>query len=194
MKRLVIAVDCDDVLVSTAPYFVDTYNNTYGTSGTLEYAHSPDPSVWGASEEVIIERWYGMTRTDGYKGLSPDPYEVKVLRNLAKIHELHLVTARREEEREFTQTMLDKHLDGVFTSMKFVGWEGSKGDICRALRADVLIDDNFRHLVSARDCGVSGLLWFGDYPWQTEDLSDMPIVRCRDWREVEAEIERIASN
>ena len=80
MKRLVIAVDCDDVLVSTAPYFVDTYNNTYGTSGTLEYAHSPDPSVWGASEEV------------------------------------------------------------------------------------------------------------------TEDLSDMPIVRCRDWREVEAEIERIASN
>ena len=194
MKRLVIAVDCDDVLVSTAPYFVDTYNNTYGTSGTLEYAHSPDPSVWGASEEVIVERWFGMTRTDGYKGLSPDPYEVKVLRNLAKIHELHLVTARREEEREFTQTMLDKHLDGVFTSMKFVGWEGSKGDVCRALRADILIDDNFRHLVSARDCGVSGLLWFGDYPWQTEDLSDMPIVRCRDWCEVEAEIERIASN
>ena len=138
MKRLVIAVDCDDVLVSTSPYFVDTYNNTYGTSGTLEYAHSPDPSVWGASEEVIVERWFGMTRTDGYKGLSPDPYEVKVLRNLAKIHELHLVTAR--------------------------------------------------------DCGVGGLLWFGDYPWQTEDLSDMPTVRCRDWREVEAEIERIASN
>ena len=194
MKRLVIAVDCDDVLVSTAPYFVDTYNNTYGTSGTLEYAHSPDPSVWGASEEVIVERWFGMTRTDGYKGLSPDPDEVKVLRNLAKIHELHLVTARKEEEREFTQTMLDKHLDGVFTSMKFVGWEGSKGDVCQALRADVLIDDNFRHLVSARDCGVSGLLWFGDYPWQTEDLSGMPTVRCRDWREVEAEIERIASN
>ena len=194
MKRLVIAVDCDDVLVSTAPYFVDTYNNTYGTSGTLEYAHSPDPSVWGASEEVIVERWFGMTRTDGYKGLSPDPDEVKVLRNLAKIHELHLVTARKEEEREFTQTMLDRNLDGVFTSMKFVGWEGSKDDVCQALRADVLIDDNFRHLVSARDCGVSGLLWFGDYPWQTEDLSDMPIVRCRDWREVEAEIERIASN
>ena len=78
--------------------------------------------------------------------------------------------------------------------MKFVGWEGSKGDVCRALRADVLIDDNFRHLVSARDCGVGGLLWFGDYPWQTEDLGDMPTVRCRDWREVEAEIERIASN
>ena len=194
MKRLVIAVDCDDVLVSTAPYFVDTYNNTYGTSGTLEYAHSPDPSVWGASEEVIVERWFGMTRTDGYKGLSPDPDEVKVLRNLAKIHELHLVTARKEEEREFTQTMLDRHLDGVFTSMKFVGWEGSKDDVCQALRADVLIDDNFRHLVSAHDCGVGGLLWFGDYPWQTEDLGDMPTVRCRDWREVEAEIERIASN
>ena len=194
MKRLVIAVDCDDVLVSTAPYFVDTYNNTYGTSGTLEYAHSPDPSVWGASEEVIVERWFGMTRTDGYKGLSPDPDEVKVLRNLAKIHELHLVTARKEEEREFTQTMLDKHLDGVFTSMKFVGWEGSKDDVCQALRADVLIDDNFRHLVSAHDCGVGGLLWFGDYPWQTEDLGDMPTVRCRDWCEVEAEIERIASN
>ena len=93
-----------------------------------------------------------------------------------------------------TLAMLEKYFPGVFTEIEHVGLDGSKGEVCQRLKADVLIDDNYKHLVSARECGVDSLVWFGDYPWQTEALSDMRAVRCRDWREVEAEIERIASN
>lgn len=194
MKRLIIAVDCDDVLISTTPFFVDLYNRTYGTKATLAQINDSNPDIWQASEQLQDERWFAMTEHDEYKNLAPNPRAVEVLNRLSLDHELHLVTARKEEERLFTQSMLDTHLSGIFQSMEFVGWSGSKGAICGGLEAQVLIDDNFRHLVSAHEWGVSNLLWFGDYPWQTEDLSDMPIVRCRDWREVEAEIERIASN
>lgn len=193
-KKLVITVDCDDVLVSTSPFFVDLYNKTYGTNGTLEYAHSPDPKVWQADEQVIGDRWFAMTEHEDYKKLAPTETETAVLRRLAKVHELHLVTARKEGEREFTQYMLDQHLEGVFQSMTFVGWAGSKGDICNNLQADVLIDDSFRHLVSAYNRGVRNLLWFGDYPWQTEEPGDVPIRRCLGWSDVEAEIGRIAAS
>lgn len=191
--KLVIAVDCDDVLVSTSPFFVDLYNKTYGTNGTLEHAHFASPDVWKADEQTILDRWYAMTEHEDYKKLAPTAQEVAVLRRLAEVHDLHLVTARKEVERDFTEYMLDQHLKGVFQSMTFVGWTGSKGDICNNLQADVLIDDSFRHLASAHDCGVSNLLWFGDYPWQTDVPGDVPVVRCAGWQEVEKEIGQIAN-
>ena len=194
VKKLVIAVDCDDVLVSTTPFFVELYNKLYGTKGTLEQSHNSDSAIWQASEELQIERWFNMTKTEDYKKLAPKPEEVSVLRRLAEMHGLHLVTARKEEERAFTQSMLDQYLGGVFSSMEFVGWNGSKGDVCQVLQADVLIDDNFRHLASAYDCGVEHVVWFGNYPWQTEDPGDTPIIRCQGWQEVETEIERIAAS
>jgi len=193
VKRLVIAIDCDDVLVQTTPFLVNSYNRIYGTNATLAQSCDPAYDIWQADEDLQMERWGKLIELEGYKDLSPDSREAHILRMLAREHELHLVTARNEHEREFTQSMLNRELEGVFTSMEFTGWQGSKGDVCESIRADVLIDDGFRHLASAYDCGISDLIWFGNYPWQTEDSKDIPVRRCCDWREVEAEIERIAS-
>ncbi len=70
--------------------------------------------------------------------------------------------------------------------------DGTKGDICQGLNADVLIDDNLKHLVHAAECGVEGLLWFGSYPWQTDEVVERGVKRCADWDEVLQEINRIA--
>lgn len=196
MKRLVIAVDCDDVLVQTTQFFVDAYNKTYGTSATLAHSHGATANsahVWGANEEEVVRRWGLMTETDEYKALGPSADEAIVLHRLAERHELHLVTARKEHERAFTQQMLNRELSGVFTSMEFVGWRGSKGQVCQQLQADVLVDDSLRHLLDARECGVEGLIWFGEYEWQASADSAPPdVIRCTNWSEVEAAIERLA--
>src|SRR5688572_2869352 len=128
MKRLVIAVDCDDVLVRTTPFFLDAYNAKYGTSVTLAETQDEHLPSWNAAPEVVNQRWVGLMDTDGYRQLGPDPEVATILRELAKHHELHLITARMEEEREFTAEMLERELKGVFTSMEFVGWTGSKGE------------------------------------------------------------------
>lgn len=197
MERLVIAIDCDDVLVPTTKFFVDAYNKEYGTNAALAHSHgatSSSSDVWGADEEEVIRRWGLLTETDEYKALGPDPVEAAILRRLAECHELHLVTARKEDEREFTQEMLSRELKGVFTAMEFVGWQGSKGQVCQQLKADVLIDDSLRNLMSAHECKVRSLLWFGEYEWQAP-ASTAPegITQCANWPEVEAEIERLAS-
>lgn len=195
MRRLVIAVDCDDVLVRTTPFFVETYNRLYGTNATLEQAHDSSFEIWQADEELQLERWADMIHADGYRELGIDPTEATVLRELAKHHELHLVTARKEHEREFTQELLDRELPGVFTSMEFVGWYGSKGEVCRRIGADVLIDDNARHLHDALATGLpaGGALLFGDYPWNVDSSTHDDLVHCLDWPSVQKTIDQLAS-
>jgi len=196
MKRLVIAGDCDDVLVRTTPFFVNAYNEKYGTNVLLADARDGTAPSWGGLDDaVIIKRWEQLMETDGYKGLRPDPLEVLLLHELANHHELHLVTARKEHEREFTRTMLDTALEGVFTSMEFVGWEGSKGEVCKRLGADVLIDDNASHLHDALAYGlpVGGAILFGDYSWNSTSHMHDELVHCLDWPGVKKVIDEIAA-
>lgn len=195
MRRLVIAVDCDDVLVATTPFFVDAYNQRHGTKAVLAEARDAHAISWAAEPNVVVERWGELTELDGYKQLGPDPEEAMVLRELARHHELHLITARQEHERVFTRAMLDREFEGVFSSMEFVGWEGSKGEVCKRIGADVLIDDASKHLYDAIDHGLDaeGMILFGDYPWNTQDTGrPEQLVRCENWSAVKARIDTIA--
>lgn len=196
MRRLVIAVDCDDVLVQTTPFFVNAYNEKYGTNVVLADARDGNGASWGGvDDEVVMDRWRRLMDTDGYKGLRPDPLEVILLHELAQHHELHLVTARKENEREFTQLMLDTALEGVFTSMEFVGWDGSKGEVCKRLGADVLIDDSANHLHDALAQGLpaGGAILFGDYAWNSASHMHDDLVHCVDWPGVKNVIDAIAN-
>lgn len=195
MKRLVIAVDCDDVLIPTTPWFVAQYNKQYGTSVTLADAHIESDAIWGVSHDEMLRRLAQMMNTDDYRLLGPSLEEVEVLRYLAEHHELHLVTARKEVERAATQAVLDRDLAGVFTSMEFVGWQGSKGDICQRIGADVLIDDNARHLHNALEHGLSvgGAILFGEYPWNAESRDDGELKYCSTWNDVKTIVDKLAA-
>lgn len=190
MKRLVIAVDCDDVLLPSLMLIIGLYNQRYGAKVPYKSAYDPHETEWGVEPEEIGRRIYEIQLSEGYAHAAPFADAVEVCRRLAGNHELHLVTARHKSLTELTSAMLAQYFGGVFREVALVGPRGNKGDICRNLRADVLIDDNAAHLRTAEQCGVSHLLWFGSYPWQ----ADAPggVVRCRDWYEVEMEIERFA--
>lgn len=194
MKRLVIAIDCDDVLVRTTPWFVEKYNELYGTSVTLEQSHTDSDEIWGATHAEMLTRFAQMIETDEYKELGPTEDEVAVLKYLSHNHELHLVTARQESERLSTQAMLDRDLSNIFTSMEFVGWRGSKGDICKRIKADILVDDNARHLLNAIEQGLpeGGALLFGDYPWNADDSNNVNLTHCYSWSDVKAAIDKRA--
>jgi len=196
MRRLVIAIDCDDVLMATTPYFVDAYNAKYGTSVKIETSHIDGEEVWGVNREVQFERLDELTKTEDYFNITPTAEEVAVLNELSESHSLHLVTARKPEELELTQTILNRDLPNIFTSFDFVGWTGSKGEVCERIGADVLVDDSVRNLVDAFQHGmpIEGLMLFGDYPWNQEIPDFLAgVKRCRDWNEVRIVVDAIAN-
>lgn len=194
MKRLVIAVDCDDVLIPATEYLVTTYNQQYGTAVQLKNAYASKNPEWQAERDEVFRRLYALQASSDYAMIKPNTVTIERVRQLARHHELHLVTARDESVMETTRQMLDTYYPQCFTTIEHVGPNRQKGEICRAVAADVIIDDNLHHLVSARECGVTNLIWFGSYPWQDRSAeTPTGTLLCDDWNQVGVEIERIAA-
>lgn len=192
MKRLVIAVDCDDVLINTTEYFIDQYNQRYGTRVPIENAYLLSDPEFAAEREQIHERFNEIANSDAFGRLVPRSDAIEVVARLARQHELHLVTARQLSQELVTLRMLNRYFQECFTEINHIH-EGSKGEICLAIGADILIDDNAKHLIDAKRCGVEGRIWFGAYPWQEHDRGFSELTeRVSDWHEAERVVMRLA--
>lgn len=187
MTRKVIAVDCDDVLVASTEMLVTEYNKKYGTDISLLTAHDHGVDQWQVRDiQTVIDRLTDIQIAHNVEILEG---AVDQLRRLADIHELHIITARPIETELVTLRLVENSFKNIFTSIEHVGHEGSKGEVCARLGADVLVDDNLKHIEEALKYGVSSGIWFGDYPWQKQEIPPF-IVRCKNWAEVGAYFER----
>lgn len=203
MRRLVIAVDCDDVLVPTAEKVIAYYNRTYGATVTSALFYSPiDPMIWGVASveeaSVRIEQ-YLLTHTD--EMLEPFTEAVAAIKRLAEHHELHIVTSRSKALEPLTQHMVARYFDGVFASIEHVhsyaplthgAVRRTKGEVCRQIGAHLLIDDHFKHGHDARRSGVEEVILFGSYDWNIAERDTGNFRYCPDWSTTVEEVERIA--
>lgn len=192
-RRLVIVVDCDDVLIHTTKYLVDTYNDQYGTQVPLAHAYDSGYDAWAAEKPVVLQRFVEMQMAPAHAEILPRADAIEAVKTLAQQHELHLVTARLADVDHVTRAMVDEYFPECFASINHVGVDYSKGAVCKDLGADVIIDDNFKHVVAGREHGVGLPIWFGQYPWQREhDVQEINGVRCSEWGEVVREVTRFA--
>ena len=199
MRKLTIAVDCDDTLFPTAKYFIDSYNKKFNANVDFENQHEPDYDGWGVSDAELLRRLGMLQDAEEYRQIEIYDNAVRVLNNLRiKGHRLIVVTARKEHERPITESMIERDAPGVFDAIEFVGWYGSKHEALRKIGADVLVDDSIHHLNKALEEGVLNpgcALLFGDFPWsRTVSDAGSGIVRCADWIEVEQRIERVINS
>lgn len=194
MKKLVIAIDCDDVLLPSVPAIVAYYNATYGTNASDDDFYNEDPVLWGVGDS---EEKYGRIREylrskEFAEAVRPFDDAIKAVRTLARSHELHLVTGRSQTVDMATDAMLDTYFKDLFVSVEHVGpvqlpdgsyTKRTKGEVCTSIGADILIDDNLHHARNVLDSGTEHVILFGEYGWNKgEDLEGA--ARCKDWNEV----------
>jgi 5'(3')-deoxyribonucleotidase len=204
MKRLIIAIDCDDVLMPTAEAIINDYNARFATK--LELGHMYQPASiesWGTdSDDEAIKRVNDFLRSDAHAQIKPYPEAIEAIRLLSQMHELHLVTGRASFLEQVTARMLDVYFQDCFQSVEHTNYivtsddktsiRRTKGEVCRSIGARVLIDDHVHHGRSVLEAGLEGVIVFGDYPWnRNSELSDR-MVRCLDWPSTLKEITRIA--
>jgi len=201
MRRLVIAVDCDDVLVLSAERTIYAYNRDYGATLTPEFYYGPATvATWGTDDESLaVARVEQFQTSDEFRLVAPHPSTVMAIKRLAQQHELHLVTGRPDHLEEVTLTMLSEYFPGCFTSIEHTNYynerkKRTKGEVCKALGADILIDDHIVHGMSVLENGLKEVIVFGDYPWNLHEDLPPRMTRCVDWAEVEQEISRIAAS
>lgn len=191
-KRLIIAVDCDDVLIETTRFLVSEYNKKFGTHVTLKDAHVPNNPDWGTDDSsLILDRLSEIQNSKEYACIVPISEAIDAIKRLSVDNELHLITARNGSVEVATMAMLNEYFTGCFTSVEHVGKSRSKGEVCHQIKADVLIDDNVRHLISALENGVRCGLHFGDYAWNHLDDPIDGVIECKDWTSIEEEIKKM---
>jgi 5'(3')-deoxyribonucleotidase len=193
-RRLVIAVDCDDVLIETTRFLVKDYNNKFSTNVTLGDAHKPNNPDWGTDDNgLILDRLSEIQNSKEYAEIKPITEAINAIHRLVKDNELHLITARDGSVEVATMAMLDKYFSGCFKSVEHVGKARSKGEVCHQIKVDVLIDDNIRNLLSALDYGMpsGGAFHFGNYIWNQLDNPIEDVIECPNWGAVEREVQKI---
>lgn len=187
MNKPIIAIDCDDVIIETAPSTLVYYNNTYGTTVELKDFYSNEDSVWGADSNTAIERINNYLNSQEFQEQRPFQEAIKVVMELAEQYELHLVTGRHDFLTEATTNMLHTYFPNIFKSVEFTNFFSdnprSKAAVCSNLHAVYLIDDNLHHATVVAEAGIKVLL-YGDYPWNEADNLHPNIRRVKDWYEI----------
>lgn len=197
-RRLVLAFDCDDVLIQTAGKVIKHFETTYNTVVDPAHFYEGTAEQWGVGDLRTVNR-----RIEKYFShfshelLIPDPEALIAIPALARSHELHLVTGRAEFMEPVTQQMADEHFPGCFSSITHTNFfkprfRRTKGQVCKELGANILVDDHIKHCESVLDEGVDHAILFGNHAWIKDENLRQGIIRGIDWPTTQREIGRIA--
>jgi uncharacterized HAD superfamily protein len=204
VKKLVIAVDCDDVLADNAAGFVAFSNSMWGTRLSPEDYDEHWAKIWQVDSDETERRAREFHNSSVFSTYKPVDQALSSLRRLAKNHQLCIVTSRRTEVRGDTVAWIYEHYPGIFAddAIHFAGiWDTitkdsitrDKSGVVASINADVLVDDQLKHCIAVAKSGRQAIL-FGDYTWNQAKVLQQGVVRCIDWLAVETEIERIANS
>lgn len=193
-SRKLIAIDIDDTIADSTESLRLLVNRRTGVSLTQE-AYRIKGDYWGYYERVweannIADRAsyddFANEMVDDQSHVPLLPGAEFAINELASQYDIVLLTARDKTWEKATRRWLsdnlgDHDIDIHFTSAHKDEREMTKGQLCRHLNAEILIDDNVEHCQSAINEGVQALL-FGNYGWH-HDAPDT-LKRCKDWQAV----------
>jgi len=202
MYKPVIAVDIDDVLADSTEHLRLQVNDRLGID--LQPHHYAVPGeYWGYYEKVwevngvahrITLEELDPIMVEDQSDVQPYAQAREVLQELAKCYRLIVVTARDVSWEPATKRWLQERFPNMFEGMHFAGHEKgklTKGQLCKRLGAEWLIDDNVNHAHTALDEGIRVIL-FGDYGWHQGAKVHDDVVRCKDWPAVSEYFDGIA--
>lgn len=195
-SKPIIAVDVDDVLVQFVPALCDFAYEKWGENITPENYTEDWSKILKVNDVDMIKRCAAemFADFDFYNNMKAVDGAREILPKLAKKFALVPLTSRIAAQKDLTMNWLSSNFGDIFSEVIFSGAyekesfengvghavKQAKGDICREIGASYLIDDQPKHVNSAVDCGVVGIL-FGDYGWNRDAEIVDGVIRVSDW-------------
>jgi 5'(3')-deoxyribonucleotidase len=189
-SRPVVAIDIDEVLIPFMGSFLDYHNERYGTNYQLklDMNYFGVHEMLGDSVKETQRKVDDFAESNNYRHGSPIEGAKDSIEKLKCHYDLVVVTARPASVRELTEAWVRNHFGETFKDVHFSDWlqdqVPDKAIVLRESGADVLIDDNLRHIREAVAIGLRGIL-FGDYPWNQAEELPTGVTRAKNWGAVE---------
>ena len=195
IKKPILAVDIDDVIVESVPNIIDFYNKEYGTNATVGDFYAWNSANWQDKTPLeIVTRINRYLESDQFLNAEPTQEAITVIRQLNGKYDLAIVSGRPNIIEKATLSWLKRHFPDIFREVVLtqyfkLGDSGikSKAEVCKEIGASILIDDHLEHIRIVAAAGIRSLL-FGDYPWNQADKLPPNVKRVKDWQAVAREL------
>ena len=190
MKKKVIGLDLDDVLVDCNSALQSFHNARYGTRLTREDITTYSlGEMWGCSREEAGRRIDEFFDSPEHDTISPVPGAVDAVRELQQKCTVIVVTGRPKSASRQTRALLAKNYPTLVDSIHFAGshfgreGEMTKGDLCRTFGVEMFVDDA-AHFAEDVASVVERVLLF-DTPWNRDHALSLPnMQRVHSWSEI----------
>jgi arsenate reductase len=200
----VVAVDLDEVLGSFIEPLCRWHNRRYATSLQVSDFHSYHfAHVWGGTDAESVTKVDEFFESEEFlRGVPVVSGAAGVLNKWKKHFDFVIVTSRQTKLAQITKIWLDAHYAHIFSDMRLgnhygtTGAKKSKSELCRELRAVMLIDDSLAYCLECSAVLRHVVLFDlnNSYPWnKTNQLLPSNVERLSNWDFVDAALERIHS-
>jgi 5'(3')-deoxyribonucleotidase len=194
-----IAVDIDDVLSEWTREFLKWCNRKYNTNWVYEdLVDYRWDRLLGITNMQAVDDVHDFQETDQFRDLPLISGAKEGIMELAKHHELHVVSGRLNGAKDITCEWLERNFPGIFKGIELINRyprDGSKtlakGEVCRRLGCEILIDDDTRHVESLMEYSVQVIIF--NKHWNTYHRLPDSIWRADGWPEIIERVNRLAS-
>lgn len=195
MSKPLIAIDIDDVIADSTEALRIMANERSGLNVPPEAYKVKRDTFWGYYEKVWAEHGIDKHYTfEEHKkdmerdqsAVTPVAGAIPALRRLSELYRIVLITSRDASWKSATLRWLEDQLGDVSFDVHFLGHthDGkgqTKGELCKQLGAELLIDDSEENCHSAVREGI-GAIRFGDYGWHGDQ--ELVFPACKTWKDV----------
>src|SRR3989344_3887357 len=186
---MIIGIDMDEVLAELLEAYLEYHNQNYNTKIQKKDMFSYHfHEVFGGSEEETQQKLGYFFKSERFQKIQPITGALQIIPQLAKEHQLCIITARPNIIRQETELWLTKHFPNAFQSINLTNqWHGvgkkqTKSEVGTKNKIDIMIDDSLYHAVDCASKGIYVLLADFDYPWnKTSEKMLENIKRVHSW-------------
>lgn len=189
---MVISFDLDEVLAEFQTGWIEFNKRNYNEHYVLDDFYIYDyMKVMGITQEEAIKRIFEFYESEIFADLQPTKGAEEVVCDLAKKHELFVISSRSDELKGITQRWLEKHFPNCFKEILLIGevtkagynYTVTKGKLCREYGVNYHIDDAPHHVAGILEAGTKVIVY--ERPWNRNyDFGQMPVLRCKKFSEL----------
>jgi 5'(3')-deoxyribonucleotidase len=147
--------------------------------------------VWRCSAEEVYKRVFEFYNSPEFIEVKPIQGSQKGIKEIAKKHNLHLITSRPHEIEQKTRQWINVYFPKVFTTITHTnqvskqgkGNSKKKSEIGKMMKIDIMIDDHITYALDCADNEILTLLF--EAPWnKSMQITHGYIKKVASWEEI----------
>jgi 5'(3')-deoxyribonucleotidase len=181
-----IAVDLDEVLFPLLKPMMKYHKVKDPLTMRYPYKFAEVFGVTPERAQSMLYEYYETPEFENQRPVMGARHNVDAISQ--NVDTMYIVTGRQEFLRDKTEKWVQTHFPDVFNDIIFTNSytpdEVRKADVCRALNADLLIDDLIDTCRDCKELKINSINYIGIpvYPWCTPERSE--IFKAASWADI----------